>query len=54
MTTAILKVAKSVVSDVENLRETEIISKSLEVIDFILHITLPFALPIAILSSYGI
>jgi len=51
MTTAMIRVAKSVVSEVENLKDIEITSNILAAIELITMITLPLLLPIAIILS---
>ena len=54
MTKAIL-MAKSMVSEIENIRESAILSKAIEAVEFITLLTLPILLPlgIMIISSNG-
>lgn len=54
MTKAIL-IAKSMVSEIENIRESAILSKAIEAVEFITLLTLPILLPlgIMIISSNG-
>ena len=50
MTTATLKcVVKSMVSEIENLRRSEIVSKLIDGVEFITLLTLPILLPIGIM-----
>lgn len=49
MTTAVIKLAKSMVSEIENLRRSEIVSKLIDGVEFITLLTLPILLPIGIM-----
>jgi len=49
MTTAVLRIAKSMVSEIENLRRSEIVSKLIDGVEFITLLTLPILLPIGIM-----
>ncbi len=50
MTTTTLKcVVKSMVSEIENLRRSEIVSKLIDGVEFITLLTLPILLPIGIM-----
>ncbi len=49
MTTAILKVAKSMVSEIESIKEAAIISKIIDAIEFLTLLTLPILLPFVIM-----
>ncbi len=51
MTTAMIRVAKNMVSEVENLKDTEITSTIFAAIELITMTTLPLLLPIAIILS---
>ena len=54
MTKAIL-IAKSMVSEIENIRESDFIKEAIEAVEFITLLTLPILLPlgIMIISSNG-
>ncbi len=47
--TKAMAIAKSMVSEIENIRETEIVSKTIEAVEFLTHLTLPLLLPILII-----
>ena len=49
MTTAVLRIAKSMVSEIEHLRRSEIISKLIDGIEFITLLTLPILIPFGII-----
>jgi hypothetical protein len=49
MTTAVLRIAKSMVSEIQNLRRSEIVSKLIDGVEFITLLTLPILLPIGIM-----
>ena len=49
--TKAIAVAKSMVSEIENIRESAIISTSIEAVEFLTQLTLPILLPILIILS---
>tara|TARA_Y100000996_G_C22503921_1_gene635571 strand:- start:550 stop:720 length:171 start_codon:yes stop_codon:yes gene_type:complete len=49
MTTAIRNIAKSMVSEIESIKEAAIISKIIEAIEFIALLSLPILLPFIIM-----
>lgn len=51
MTTAMIRVAKNMVSEYESLKESEIASNAFATIELLTMITLPVLLPIAIILS---
>lgn len=55
MTTTVLRAVKSMVSELEYIRDLEIISKAIEGIEFLTLLTLPILLPLGImfLASAG-
>ena len=49
MTTAVLRIAKSMVSEIENLRRSEIVSKLIDGVEFITLLSLPILIPFGII-----
>jgi len=49
MTTAVLKIARSMVSEIEHLRRSEIVSTLIDGIEFITLLTLPILVPFGII-----
>ena len=49
--TKAIAVAKSMVSEIETIRESAIVSTSIEVVEFLTQLTLPILLPILIILS---
>ena len=49
MTTAVLRIAKSMVSEIENLRRSEIVSKLIDGVEFITLLSLPILIPFVII-----
>ena len=49
MTTAVLRIAKSMVSEIENLRRSEIVSKLIDGVEFLTLLTLPILIPFGII-----
>ena len=49
--TKAIAIAKSMVGEIENIRETAIISTAIEAVEFLTQLTLPILLPILIILS---
>ena len=49
MTTAVLRIAKSMGSEIENLRRSEIVSKLIDGVEFITLLSLPILIPFVII-----
>lgn len=49
--TKAIAIAKSMVSEIENIRETAIVSTAIETVEFLTQLTLPILLPILILLT---